>query len=103
MKFPQTEPSLEKSCLCPCICFIDSTDLVLWLTYILHEEFFLRLGCKHVQTSPLPPSPTPLHMQRNQISGGNDLKCVCVCVCVCVGGGGGGGEEGGGGLQWNPS
>ena len=26
------------------ICFIDYTDLVLWLTYCMHEE--LHLGCK---------------------------------------------------------
>ena len=29
------------------ICFIDKTDLVLWLTYCMKKPF-LHLGCKHV-------------------------------------------------------
>ena len=49
------------------ICFIDNTDLVLWLTYCM-KKYFLYLGA---------------NMSK---------KCVCMCVCVCVWGGGGGGE-----------
>ena len=49
------------------ICFIDNTDLVLWLTYCM-KKYFLYLGA---------------NMSK---------KCVCMCVCVCVCGGGGGGS-----------